>query len=108
MVKNGVIAVFKLQCLPTEPKISTTVTSNPHNICLQAKIIHHIRDRLRQEKIISTSGVWHPNVCGIYIGTGAVVHHQGGNLLRLATNPKVVADYYSLCLIQTPNLRPLH
>ena len=107
-MKNGFIAVFRLQCLPTEPNISTTVTHNPHNFCLQEKILHCLRDIIRQGGNISTSGLQYPNVSGISIGSGAVVRHQGERLLHIATQPKVVADLYSVFLLQLPNHRPLH
>ena len=51
-----------LQCLPTNLKISNTITRNPHNFCLQAKILHHLHNRQRQGNTISISGGGHTNV----------------------------------------------
>ena len=45
--ENGVITVFRLQCIHTDPKLSTIVTRNPHNICLQDKTLHDLHGRLR-------------------------------------------------------------
>ena len=82
----------------TYPNIFTTVTFNPQNPFLQTEIIHHLRDRLRQENNISTIGGRNPNVSSVYIGTGSVVRRQGKKLLHLANHPKVVSYYYILIL----------
>ena len=99
---------IRLQCLPTDPKIATTVTCNPRNICLRALIIQHLHDILIQGNTIITSGGQHLHISGIYSKTGAVVRRQVEKILCIATHPKVVADYYSLCLCRPPNNRPLH
>ena len=94
--KNRVISVLRLQCLPKNPKISTTITRNTHNICLQAEILHHLHNRQRQGNTISSSGGGHPNVSVLSLLTYEVVRRQWENFLCLATRPKVVADYYIL------------
>ena len=43
--KNRVISVLRLQCLPTNPNIAIVITCNPHNLCLQYKILHHLHNR---------------------------------------------------------------
>ena len=53
--KNKVIGVFWVQCLPTKPKISTTITRNTHNLSLQAKILHHLQNRQIQVNTTSSS-----------------------------------------------------
>ena len=90
--ENGVIAIFQLQWICTDPKLSTTVTGNPHNICLQGKILHHHHRIFRQVNTISTSGGQHTNVSGIFIGTGTVVLCQGEKsyILRLTQRSYVI------------------
>ena len=106
--ENGVITVFQLQWIRKDPKLSTTVTRDPQNICLQAKILHHFHARLRYGNTISTSDGQHTNVSGISIGTSTLVLCQGKTFLHLDTHSKVIGDYYSLLLNQPPNRRPLH
>ena len=105
---NRFIGVFWLQCLPIDPKIPTTITRNPHNICLQTKILHHLHNRHRYGSAISSSGGGHHNVSVLSLRTCALVCRQQENFLRLAINPKVVADYYSPYFCQPLNNILLH
>ena len=91
-IENGVIGIFWLECLPTNSKMVTTITIDPHNICLQAKILPHLHNQQRQGNIISSSDGRHPNVNILSIWTGSVVRHQQGHLLCLAIHPKFVSD----------------
>ena len=71
--KNIVISVLQLQCLPTNPKIATNITCNPHNLFLPAKILHQLHNRQRQGNTISSSGGGHPNVSVFPLLTCVVV-----------------------------------
>ena len=78
---NRVISVFRLQCLPTNPKIDTHITSNPHNLYLQVKIITNLYIRQIQGNTISSIGGGRPNVSVFSLPNSALVRCQQENFI---------------------------